>query len=116
MNKTNHNLTKGKQMNIYLENCKAGDKIRFISQWHYKNYGTPNETKKLDRVIADRFPEFSIDLTNQIGIVVEDCNDNYNDFMIVQIEKKFEELDYWYNCIHFHEYDLENEILVEVIK
>ena len=32
-------------MNIYLEECKAGDKIKFVSQWHYKNYGTPNETK-----------------------------------------------------------------------
>ena len=36
--------------------------------------------------------------------------------MIVKLEKKYDELNYWNNDIHFHEHDLENDIFVEVIK
>jgi hypothetical protein len=101
-------------MNVYLENCKEGDRIKFVNQWHYKNHGTPNETKKLGRVIADRFPHFLINLTNQIGIVVEDCNDDYNNMMMVKLEKKTEELEEWDNEVYFYEDDLQNEILVKL--
>ena len=111
MNKTTNKLTKDKKMYIYLENCKVGDRIKFTKSFHYDKNGKKISLE--NKVWADRFPEFCLDITEHVGTVTEEVDDEYNPMMTVKLDKKYDDLEEWDNELYFYEEDLTEEILVE---
>ena len=101
-------------MNIYLENCKNGDKIVFKKSFHYDKNGKKASLE--NKVWADRFPFFCLDITEHMGTVTSEVDSKYNPMMTVELDKKYDDLEEWDNELYFYEEDLTEEILVKIIK